>query len=69
LLRAADAAQGWERSQLTKSCLVLAERLAESGNSSAAKRIYKQLAESRGDVAESHVRDAARRGMDVLAKT
>lgn len=69
LLRAADAAQGWERVQLTKSCLVLAERLAETDNRSVAKWIYVELSESRGDDAELHVRQAAQRGLDTLKKT
>ncbi len=66
LLGAADIDHGWERIQLTNSCLVLAERLAETGDTSAAKRIYNRLAESYDDEAESHVRDAARRGIAAL---
>lgn len=69
LLRAADSAEGWERIQLTKSCLVLAERLAEGGDTTAAERIYRRLAESHDGDAESHIRDAARRGIAELTKT
>jgi len=67
LLKAANAADGWERTQLTKSCLVLAERLAASGKKSEAKQIYEQLQKSRTGKSEQHVRDAAQRGMAAIA--
>jgi HEAT repeat protein len=38
LVKAADKADGWERTQLTKACLLLAERLAAAGPQAAAQR-------------------------------
>jgi hypothetical protein len=66
LLAAADKAAGWERSQLTKSCLVLAEKLAARGDKSAARSIYEQLKNNRTGKLESHVRDAADRGLAAI---
>lgn len=67
LLETAAAAKGWERTQLTKSSLVLAEKLAASGKKTAAKRIYESLKKSRSDKAESHVKHAAELGLDAIA--
>jgi len=66
LLKAADAAQGWERTQLTKSCLVLAEKLAASSNKPAAKRIYERLQTTRMTKSEEHIRVAAQRGLAAM---
>jgi len=66
LLKAADVAQGWERTQLTKSCLVLAEKLAAAGNKPAAKRIYERLHTTRTGKSEQHIRDAAQRGLAAI---
>jgi len=66
LLKAADSAEGWERTQLTKSCLVLAEKLAAAGNKAEARRVYEQLKKSRSGETESHVRDAAQRGLAAI---
>jgi HEAT repeat protein len=59
-LKAADA-QGHERVQHTKSCLLLAERLAEGGHKTEARRIYRSLRETRSDASEAYVREAAER--------
>jgi HEAT repeat protein len=67
LIAAADGAQGWERTQMTKACLVLAEKLAASGNKPAARSIYGHLRRTRTTKAELHVRDAAMQGLAALA--
>lgn len=66
LLNAADTASGWERTQLTKSCLVLAETLAASGKVGEAKRIYRHLENNRSGKNEQHIRDAAQRGLAAI---
>jgi HEAT repeat protein len=67
LLKAAESASGWERTQLTNSCLVLAEKLAASGKKDAAKRIYQRLQETRTADPEQHIREAARRGLAAIS--
>lgn len=67
LLKLAEEAEGWERTQTTKACLVLAEQLAAIGNTSAAKRVYEQLQKSRTNDSERHIRDAAQRGLAAIA--
>lgn len=66
LLKAAASAHGWERTQLTKSCLVLAEKLAAAGDKPAARRVYERLQTTRAAQSEQHVRDAAARGLKAL---
>lgn len=66
LLAIADSAAGWERTQATKNCLVLAEKLAAHGRADDAKRIYEFLQETRNDASEQHIRDAAKRGLASL---
>ena len=67
LFKAADAAEGWERTQLTKACLVLAENLAAGGKKQDAKRIYERLKTSRTSKNEQHIRDAAELGLAAMA--
>lgn len=66
LLGKADSAEGWERTQLTKSCLVLAERLAAADNKKEARRIYESLKEGRSDGSEAHIRHAAELGLAAI---
>ena len=66
LLKAADSAQGWERTQLTKSCLVLAEQLDANGKSNDAKSVYQHLAKTRKAENEQHIRDAAQLGLAAI---
>ena len=66
LFKAADASKGWERTQLTKACLVLAEQLAASGDKASAKRVYDRLKKTRTSDNESHVRDAAELGLAAI---
>jgi hypothetical protein len=66
LLAAAEKAEGWERSQCTKSCLVLAEKLAAGGKKAEAREIYDQLKKTRTGERESHVREAADRGLAAI---
>jgi HEAT repeat protein len=63
LLKLADAASGYERSQLTESCFRLAEALAASGDRPAARQIYSHLHDSRSEPSERYVREAAARGL------
>lgn len=63
LLRAADKAEGWERTQATKACLLLAEKLRAAGRKSEAVRIYKHLRDTRTDASERYVCDAAKIGL------
>ena len=67
VLEAADEAEGWERTQTTKACLVLAEKLAAAGNKTAAKQVYERLQKTRTSDSEKHIRDAARRGLAAIA--
>lgn len=60
VLKAADT-EGYERVQNTKSCLLLAERLAEGGHKNDARKIYRSLQETRSDASEAYVREAAER--------
>jgi predicted nucleotidyltransferase component of viral defense system len=66
LLAAAEKAEGWERSQCIKSCLVLAEKLAAGGKKAEAREIYDQLKKTRTGERESHVREAADRGLAAI---
>ncbi len=63
LLKAGDKADGWERTQATKACLLLAEKLLAVGKKSEAVRIYKHLRDTRTDPAERYVSDAAKTGL------
>ncbi len=63
LQKAADKAEGWERTQATKACLLLAEKLRAGGRKSEAVRIYKHLRDTRTDASERYVCDAAKIGL------
>lgn len=65
VLKAADA-EGSERVQHTKSCLLLAERLAANGHKKEARGIYQRLQERRTDPSESYVRQAAERSLAAI---
>jgi hypothetical protein len=67
LLQAAGSAAGWERTQLTKSCLVLAEKFAAAGKKEDAKRVYQRLQETRTGDSERHILEAAKRGLAAIA--
>lgn len=62
LLKAADA-EGWERIQATKACLLLAENLLAAGKNYEATRIYTHLRNTRTEPAERYVRDAAKKAL------
>ncbi len=66
LFKAAASAKGWERTQATKACLVLAEKLAAAGKKSAAKQIYERLQKTRTSDSEQHIREAAQRGLATI---
>jgi HEAT repeat protein len=63
LQKAADQADGWERTQATKACLLLAEKLLTAGKKSEAVRIYTHLRDTRTKPAERYVSDAAKIGL------
>ena len=63
LLKAADGSQGWERIQMTKFCLVLAENLTAAGRKADAAKIYTHLRDTRKDPSEKYVCEAAARGL------
>jgi hypothetical protein len=63
LIKSADSAEGWERTEATKACLLLAERLAATGRKPQAARIYAHLRDTRNDRTEGHVREAAERAL------
>jgi HEAT repeat protein len=63
VVKAADVDPGWERIQATKHCLVLAEKLAASGQALAARQIYAELRNTRSDPSERYIRDAAEKAL------
>jgi len=63
LLKTADKAEGWERTEATKACLLLAEKLLAAGKKNEAVGIYKHLRDTRTDPAERYVCDAAKIGL------
>jgi len=63
LLKAADEAQGWERIQGTKHCLVLAEKLTAAGKKGDAEKIYQHLRDTRKDPSEQYIHEAAEKAL------
>jgi HEAT repeat protein len=68
LLQSADSAAGWERTEATRHCLLLAERLAAANHKTQAARIYTRLRDTRTDPAEGHVRDAAEKALSAMPR-
>jgi hypothetical protein len=66
LQNAADKAEGWERIEATKACLLLAEKLIAAGKKNEATGIYKHLRDTRTDAAERYVCDAAKIGLAAI---
>ncbi|MGI8603129.1 MAG: HEAT repeat domain-containing protein [Verrucomicrobiales bacterium] len=66
LLNLADGAEGFERVEAAKACLLLAEKLAASGKKSEAARIYAHLRDTRKEPAERYVGEAAERALSGL---
>ncbi len=69
LLAAANGAEGWERIQMAKHCLVLAEKLAAKGDKAAAKQIYQTLKKNHSRPGDKHIAAAAQRGLLELLKS
>jgi HEAT repeat protein len=63
LLKAAAAAEGYERTAATDACLLLAENLSAAGRKDEARKIYVHLWESTADETEGHLREASRIGL------
>jgi HEAT repeat protein len=68
LLQVADQAAGWERTEATGHCLLLAERLAETGKKAPARRIYEHLRDTRTGDAERHIRATATAALSALGQ-
>ncbi|MEX2215662.1 MAG: HEAT repeat domain-containing protein [Phycisphaeraceae bacterium] len=66
LLARAEKSEGWERTQQTKHCLVLAEKLAVADTRDIAARIYKTLAARHSDPKELYIKEAAERGLKAV---
>jgi hypothetical protein len=66
LLKTADKAEGWERIQATKACLLLSEKLIAAGKKSEAAKIYKHLRDTRTKPPERYVSDAAKIGLAAI---
>jgi len=62
LLKAADSS-GYERIELTKACLILAEALAGAGSRAEAAKIYGHLRATRTDKSEKYVKEIAERAL------
>jgi HEAT repeat protein len=65
LLKSADSAEGWDRTEATRHCLLLAERLAAGGKQAQANRIYVHLRDTRKDPSERHIRETAEKALGV----
>ena len=65
LLKSADSAEGWERTEATRHCLLLAERLAATGKQSQANRIYSHLRDTRKDPSEHHIHALAEKALGI----
>jgi len=65
LLKSAESAEGWERTEATRHCLLLAERLAATGKQSQAGRIYTHLLATRKDPSERHIREIAEKALGI----
>lgn len=63
VLRRARESVGWERIQMTKACLLLAENVMTAGWKAAAVEIYEALRRGSKDPADRYVREAAERGL------
>ena len=63
LLRAARTRDAYERMKATRSCLLLAERLAAAGRKEPAVKIYEHLRDTRKGSDEAYVCDAASEGL------
>lgn len=66
LIQSADRAEGWGRTEATKACLLLSERLAAANQKPQATRIYSHLRDTRTDPKERHVREAAERALSTI---
>ena len=68
LLKSADGAEGWERTEATKACLLLAERLTAANKKPEATRIYAHLRDTRTDSSERHIRETAAMALSAIAQ-
>lgn len=63
LIEAAERAEGWERIEQTKHCLVLAERLAAADKKDAAAKVYQHFAASRRDPSERYIVELSQKAL------
>jgi HEAT repeat protein len=68
LLKAADNAQGWERIEMTRVCLLMADRLAATKQRAMATQIYSHLRDTRNDSNERHIRETAEKALAALSR-
>jgi HEAT repeat protein len=66
LLKQAGTAENWERIKLTQACLLMAEKLAASGQKSEARTIYTHLRDTRSDPKEAYIRQAASKALELM---
>jgi HEAT repeat protein len=62
-LAAAEKAQGYERIQSGKNCLLIAERLADGGHKDAARKVLEHIKKTSTGQSESYLREAADRAL------
>lgn len=67
LIKTADSAEGLDRAKATQACLVLAETLASAGKKTDAAKIYSHLRDTRTDLKEAYICEAARQALTALA--
>lgn len=66
LCQAAKSSKGWERIQMTKACLLLAEKYVENGKKGEAKKIYQQLRATLKDSSEHYVQEAVLTALEAI---
>ena len=64
VIKNADAAEGFDRIELTRACLLLADNLTAAGKKDEATRVYAHLRDTRKDKSEAYVRDLAAKALE-----
>ena len=66
LLLIADGGDDWEKPQMTKACLLLAEKLTATGKMREAIKIYQHLQRTRTHPKEQYIKEAAEKALAAL---